>query len=82
MECYWDLYVFGLFFCGMDDMIDGGSVALWHVFLSVFSFPTVMDIRIWGGVIWGDVSVCPVLMYLFLSILMMKKAGWPAGLCP
>lgn len=46
-------------------------------FFLFFSFPAVM-----GGVIWGGVSVCPVLMYLFLSMLIMKKAGWPAGLCP
>lgn len=38
MNCYWDLYVF--FLCDMDDMMDGGSVALWHQCVSLsFFFP-------------------------------------------
>lgn len=33
MDYGWDLCVF---FCGMDDMMDGGSVACGHVFFCVF----------------------------------------------
>lgn len=46
----------------MDDMMDGGSVACGHVFFVCVCF-TVMDVGIWGGVIWSGVSVCPVLIF-------------------